>query len=85
MLSLGSYGHGAGTTIGRTERQDGVPIMGDYPLHYNTCYSVEVSSTTQIPEWDGGELTIGPEDNAAFTEKGIWFLDGRQENFYLIH
>ena len=81
---IGSYGHGAGTTIGRTERQDGVPVMGDYPLHYNTCYSVEVSSTTKIPEWDGGELTIGPEDNAAFTRKGIWFLDGRQENFYLV-
>ncbi len=81
---IGSYGHGAGTTIGRTERQDGVPIMGDYPLHYNTCYSVEVSSTTKVPEWDGGELTIGPEDNAAFTREGIWFMDGRQENFYLI-
>ena len=81
---IGSYGHGAGTTIGLTEAQEEVPIMGDYPLHYNTCYSIEVSSTTKIPEWDNKEIAIGPEDNASFTADGCKFLDGRQKNFYLI-
>ncbi len=48
---LGKYGHSAGTTIGMWDSQDGVPVRGDYPLHINTTYAIELNVTVTIPEW----------------------------------
>ena len=40
--------------------------------------------TAPIPEWDGQEVTFAMEQDAAFTEDGPMFLDGRQTTFHLI-
>lgn len=48
---LGKYGHSAGTTIGMWDSQDGVPFTGDYPLHKNTAYAIELNTTVTIKEW----------------------------------
>jgi len=48
---LGKYGHSAGTTIGMWDSQGGVPVRGDYPLHKNTSYAIELNVTVNIPEW----------------------------------
>lgn len=81
---LGTHGHAAGPTIGLWDQQNGVPGAGDYPLFYDTVYSVELNAKANAPEWDNQEVTIALEQDAAFTKKGTYFLDERQTKFFLI-
>jgi len=81
---LGVHGHAAGTVIGLWDRQDGVPIRGDYPLHYNTCYAIELNNRYSVPEWGNQEVRIGLEEGGVFTKDGCKFIDGRMEKYYLI-
>jgi len=81
---LGYHGHAAGPTIGLWDRQNGVPGAGDYPLFYDTVYSIELNAKANAPEWDNQEVTIALEQDAAFTKKGTYFLDERQTKFFLI-
>lgn len=81
---LGFHGHAAGTELGLWDHQEGVPVRGDYPLHLNTCYSIELNHTTTVPEWDGQEIRIMLEEDASFTSEGCRFIDGRLIRFYLI-
>ena len=81
---LGTHGHAAGPTIGLWDRQNGVPGAGDYPLFYDTVYSIELNAKANAPEWDNQEVTIALEQDAAFTKKGTYFLDERQTKFFLI-
>jgi Xaa-Pro aminopeptidase len=81
---LGIHGHGAGTTMGLTEAQAGVPVWGDHPLHENTCYAIELNVTHAVPEWDNARVTIGLEDGGVYTKDGCYWLDGYPREFYLI-
>ena len=81
---LGYHGHAAGPTIGLWDQQNGVPGAGDYPLFYDTVYSIELNAKANAPEWDNQEVTIALEQDAAFTRKGTYFLDERQTKFILI-
>jgi Xaa-Pro aminopeptidase len=81
---LGYHGHAAGPTIGLWDRQNGVPGSGDYPLFYDTVYSIELNAKANVPEWDNQEVTIALEQDAAFTKKSVYFLDERQTKFFLI-
>jgi Xaa-Pro aminopeptidase len=81
---LGFHGHAAGPTIGLWDQQGGVPGAGDYPLYYDTCYSIELNNRAAVPEWGNEEVRIALEEDAAFTKNGIYFLDGRQTKLYLI-
>ncbi len=81
---IGVHGHGAGTVLGRTDRQDGVPVRGDHPLHVNTVYAIELSVGHRIPEWDSALVTMGLEEQAVLTEEGAYWLDGYPRKFYLI-
>ena len=45
---IGYHGHAAGTTLGMWDSQGGVPVQGDYPLHYDTAYSIELNAATFI-------------------------------------
>jgi len=49
---IGNHGHGAGTTLGMWDSQEGVPHTGDYPLHLDTAYSIELNAANFIREWD---------------------------------
>lgn len=81
---LGFHGHAAGPTIGLWDKQEGVPGQGDYPLFYDTCYSIELNCRRLVPEWDNQEVLIGLEQNASFTREGVIYLDGRQTALHLI-
>ncbi|MFC2169796.1 M24 family metallopeptidase [Acidobacteriota bacterium] len=81
---LGFHGHGAGPTIGLWDNQENVPGKGDYPLYSNTCYAIELNVKSIIPEWEGQEVRIALEQDAVFTRKGAYFLDGRQTKFHVI-
>lgn len=81
---LGFHGHAAGPTIGLWDKQEGVPGQGDYPLYYDTCYSIELNCRSVVPEWDNQEVVMGVEQDAAFTRQGVTYLDGRQTRLHLI-
>jgi Xaa-Pro aminopeptidase len=50
---VGVHGHGAGPAIGLWDDQDGVRGAGDYPVHVDTAYALELAVRTPVPEWDG--------------------------------
>lgn len=80
---IGYHGHGAGPTIGLWDMQGGVPVMGDYPLYDDTCYSLELNCKAHIPEW-GVEIAFGAESDVMFTGGQVYYLAGRQSAFHLI-
>ena len=46
--------------------------------------SIELNTSTVVPEWNNQKLTIMAEDDAFMTEKGYEFFRPRQTEFYLI-
>jgi len=46
--------------------------------------SIELNTSTKVPEWDGQVVTIMGEDDAYMTENGYQFIRPRQTEFYLI-
>lgn len=80
---IGYHDHGAGTTIGLWDQQDGVPGKGDYPLYANTAHSIELNASVHIPEWDK-EIRIMLEEDAFFDGDTVRYIDGRQTELWLI-
>jgi hypothetical protein len=80
---IGYQGHAAGTTLGMWDSQDGVPVKGDYPLHLNTAYSIELNATVFLKEWDK-EIRIMLEEEAFFDKTGTNYIDGRQSEIFMI-
>lgn len=81
---VGFHGHGAGTNIGRWDNQMSLPGLGDYPLHYDTCHAIEITATTPVREWGDTEVLMELEDDAVFTRRGTFFLNGRQTSIIVI-
>jgi hypothetical protein len=81
---LGYNGHGAGPRIGLPDMQDGVPGLGDYALHPDTVYAIELSVQAKIPEWNGLTIAMALEEDASFTARGVSFIDGRQTKIILV-
>ena len=80
---IGLHGHAAGTTIGMWDMQGGVPGTGDYPLHLNTAYSIELNCSVPIAEWKK-EVRIQLEEDGFFDATGFRYVDGRQTEIILI-
>jgi Xaa-Pro aminopeptidase len=81
---LGVHGHGAGPAIGRWDEQGGVPGAGDYPVHPDTAYALELAVRLPVPEWGGQCVRMALEDGIALTADGVRYLDGRQTELILI-
>ncbi len=81
---LGHHGHAAGPTIGLWDRQEGVPGRGDYELHSNTCYAIELNAKKEVPEWDNQEVRMSLETDAAFVDGRLHWMAGRQNSLHLI-
>ena len=82
---IGYHGHAAGTPIGMTDYQQGVPIRGDYMFYPYTWHSIELNATYKVPEWAGQAVRFPLEEDAAIMPDGKWdWVDGRQTEFYLI-
>jgi len=81
---IGYHGHAAGPTIGLWDQQKGVKGSGDFPMHLNTAYSIELNASSDIPEWKK-PIRIMLEQDGFFTEKGFRYISGRQVTFHLIN
>jgi Xaa-Pro aminopeptidase len=80
---LGMHGHAAGPTIGMWDAQQGVPGSGDYKLYPNTAYSIELNSSTFIPEW-GKDIRIMLEEDGFWDGNTFKYIGGRQEKLLLV-
>ena len=80
---LGTYGHSSGTTLGMWDSQGGVPVNGDYPLHENTVYAIELNTTVKIPEWKR-DIRIMLEEAGFWGADGFRYVNGRQTKLLTI-
>jgi len=74
---IGFHGHAAGPTIGMWDNQKDTPGRGDYQMYFNTAFSIELNSSSEIEEW-GKIIRIMLEEDGVYTEDGFRYLDGRQ-------
>ena len=82
---IGDWGHSAGTLIGMTNLQDGVPVLGDLPLLNRTYYSIELSVEHFVPERNATMMFYQEEDVYWVSgEKGWEWVWGRQEKFHFV-
>lgn len=82
--AIGFHGHAGGPSIGMWDQQDGVPGTGDHPLFARTAYSIELSATTPVAEWDGQAVRIMLEEDAYFDGERCAFMDGRQTTLWTV-
>lgn len=80
---LGTYGHSAGTTLGMWDSQNGVAGTGDYPLHFDTTYAIELNTKVFISQWNK-DIRIMLEEAGFFGENGFRYVNKRQEELLLI-
>lgn len=81
---IGLHGHAAGTTIGMWDQQDGVPGDGDYPMHANTAYSIELTALIEIPNWSTEPMRMLLEQDGIFDGESFRYIAGRQTNYHII-
>jgi len=74
---LGKYGHSAGTTIGMWDSQGVVPFKGDYSLHKNTVYAIELNVTVSISEWQK-DIRIMLEEAGFYGDNFFDYVNERQ-------
>ena len=80
---IGYHGHAAGAAIGFWDDQKPSP-RGDHPLRADTAWSVELSATHKVPEWNGQAVPFRLEEDAYFDGVSVRYIDGRQTGFHLI-
>ena len=81
---IGYHGHGAGAHIGMTDYQDGLPGKGDYVFRADSWHSIELSAFHAVPEWGGQAVRFALEEDALLTDTGWQWINGRQDDLYLI-
>ena len=65
------------------DKQDGVPINGDYPLYPNTAFSLGLTAKVDIASW-GIALAIMLEEDAFFDGNKCQYIDPRQTEMIII-
>ena len=79
---LGNHGHGLGPSI--DFRSAGRTDVTARPLVAGAYISIELNTTTAIPEWGDQEVYVMAEDPAHLTQSGWRFFRPRQEDWYLV-
>src|SRR5688500_4111857 len=77
---LGTHGHGLGPSIDFRGNIGG----GANKILPGSYMSIELNTSTDVPEWNNQRVTIMAEDDAHMTETGYKFFRPRQTEFYLI-
>jgi Xaa-Pro aminopeptidase len=68
---IGLNGHGAGPLIGLWDYQEGVPGRGDHRVIPEQWFSVELQSTTAVPEWGGQPVRMALEEDMVMGPDGM--------------
>lgn len=77
---IGAHGHGLGASI---DFRRG--IGGDEErLRLGSYTSIELNTSTTVPEWGNQKVTLMAEDDAVMTQAGFKFIRPRQTQLYLI-
>jgi Xaa-Pro dipeptidase len=80
--SVGNQGHALGASIDFRRPATGAPTE---PAFREGSYtSIELNTSTPVPEWGGQKVTIMMEDDAYLTPQGMQWFRPRQTQFYLI-
>lgn len=82
--SLGFFLHEPGPLIGLPWEQERCEGRGDVKLEHNYTFTMELSVSDSIPEWNNQEVRMSIEEDVVFTQSGCRLIDGRQTEFYLI-
>jgi Xaa-Pro aminopeptidase len=80
--SVGNQGHALGASIDFRRPAAGAPL--EPPFREGSYTSIELNTTTAVPEWGGQKVTIMMEDDAYLTRDGMKWFRPRQTAFYLI-
>ena len=81
--SVGNQGHALGASIDFRRPATGAPA--EPPFREWSYTSIELNTSTPVPEWSGQKVTIMMEDDAYLTKEGMKWFRPRQTAFYLIH
>ena len=77
---VGAHGHGLGPSIDFRGNIGG----GANKILPGSYMSIELNTSTNVPEWNNQRVTIMAEDDAYMTDTGYKFFRPRQTEFYLI-
>jgi Xaa-Pro aminopeptidase len=80
--SVGNQGHALGASIDFRRPAAGAPL--EPPFREGSYTSIELNTSTVVPEWSGQKVTIMMEDDAYLTKEGMKWFRPRQTAFYLI-
>jgi Xaa-Pro aminopeptidase len=80
--SVGTQGHALGASIDFRRPAAGAP--SEPPFREWSYTSIELNTSTAVPEWNGQKVTIMMEDDAYLTSEGFKWFRPRQTAFYLI-
>ncbi len=82
---IGLHGHAAGTTIGMWDKQEGVPGSGDYPMHANTAYSIELTALVDVPDsWSADPMRMRLEQDGFYDGQTFRYIGERQTRYHII-
>jgi Xaa-Pro aminopeptidase len=77
---IGTHGHGLGPSIDFRGNIGG----GGNKILPGSYMSIELNTSTAVPEWGGQKVTIMAEDDAVMTPSGYQFIRPRQTELYVI-
>jgi Xaa-Pro aminopeptidase len=81
--SVGTQGHALGASIDFRRPTAGATSI-EPPFRLGSYTSIELNTSTPVPEWNGQKVTIMMEDDAYLTSQGMQWFRPRQTQFYLI-
>jgi Xaa-Pro dipeptidase len=80
--SVGTQGHALGASIDFRRPSSGA--LMEPAFREGSYTSIELNTSTAVPEWGGQKLTMMMEDDAYLTRDGMKWFRPRQTAFYLI-
>jgi Xaa-Pro aminopeptidase len=82
--SLGLLLHEPGPLIGLPWEQEDCQGRGDVRLDYRQAFTMELSVSAPVPEWDGQEVRLSLEEDVVYTRNGCCTIGRRQTAFHLV-
>jgi Xaa-Pro aminopeptidase len=82
--AIGYQAHALGPGINARDMILGASPERDSVLRPGSYRSIELSATTEVPEWNGSKVVVSQEDDAHLTAEGYEWFRPTQTKWYLI-